>query len=182
MAATVYLHRGARVPAEDYQICDFEDGLCDWDLRSLSSLKWVRTSQTSISSSLEPLVGPGRDHSNNTAAGWTASSEPALWTLLCLCVFTAVLLTVATIKKVLGLFQVTSCMSLYRRVVSRRTGPLSKAPDWSPPTARTPARSAWRSFMPNLHFGIDCDKEKEVLLSSVITLTSLVEYESTIFF
>lgn len=52
-----------------YHRCDFEDGLCDmWDLRSLSSLKWVRTNQKNISST-DPMKGPGRDHSSNTAAG-----------------------------------------------------------------------------------------------------------------
>ncbi|XP_031133327.1 apical endosomal glycoprotein isoform X1 [Sander lucioperca] len=53
---------------ESYRRCDFEAGLCDWDLTSLSSLKWVRTNQESISVS-DPLKGPGRDHSNNTVTG-----------------------------------------------------------------------------------------------------------------
>ncbi|XP_050949827.1 apical endosomal glycoprotein [Labeo rohita] len=48
--------------------CNFEDGLCGWDLRTLSSLKWTRTSQRNISLS-EPLKGPGRDHTTNTVAG-----------------------------------------------------------------------------------------------------------------
>ncbi|KAK2888523.1 apical endosomal glycoprotein [Channa argus] len=52
----------------EYNLCDFEEGLCDWDLRSLSKLKWVRTNQNNISIS-DPLQGPGRDHSNNSAAG-----------------------------------------------------------------------------------------------------------------
>ncbi|XP_029025618.1 apical endosomal glycoprotein isoform X2 [Betta splendens] len=51
-----------------YKLCDFEENLCDWDLRSLSSLKWVRTSQENISMS-DPLKGPGRDYSNNSASG-----------------------------------------------------------------------------------------------------------------
>ncbi|KAF0031182.1 hypothetical protein F2P81_015737 [Scophthalmus maximus] len=53
---------------EGYRLCNFEDGLCDWNLRSLSKLKWVRTSQENISIS-DPLKGPGRDHSNNSASG-----------------------------------------------------------------------------------------------------------------
>ncbi|XP_062268278.1 apical endosomal glycoprotein [Platichthys flesus] len=53
---------------EGFQLCDFEEGLCDWDLRSLSPLKWVRTNQENISVS-DPLRGPGRDHSNNNASG-----------------------------------------------------------------------------------------------------------------
>lgn len=51
-----------------YNMCNFEDDLCDWDLRSLSTLKWVRTSQENISIS-DPVKGPGRDHSNNSASG-----------------------------------------------------------------------------------------------------------------
>ncbi|KAK2818904.1 hypothetical protein Q5P01_024465 [Channa striata] len=53
---------------EESKLCDFEDGLCDWDLRSLSKLKWVWTNQKNISIS-DPQQGPGRDHSNNSAAG-----------------------------------------------------------------------------------------------------------------
>ncbi|KAM9841716.1 apical endosomal glycoprotein [Aulostomus maculatus] len=53
---------------EGFQRCDFEEGLCDWDLRSLSDLKWVRTSQEAITTS-DPLQGPGRDHSNNSVSG-----------------------------------------------------------------------------------------------------------------
>ncbi|XP_033831819.1 apical endosomal glycoprotein isoform X2 [Periophthalmus magnuspinnatus] len=54
---------------EGYKRCDFDEGLCDiWDLRSLSSLKWVRTNQRNISTT-DPMRGPGRDHSNNTATG-----------------------------------------------------------------------------------------------------------------
>nr|XP_020474330.1 apical endosomal glycoprotein isoform X2 [Monopterus albus] len=53
---------------EGYQLCDFEEGLCGWDLRSLSSLIWVRTSQENISMT-DPLQGPGRDHSTNSASG-----------------------------------------------------------------------------------------------------------------
>ncbi|KAG7216661.1 hypothetical protein INR49_023375, partial [Caranx melampygus] len=52
----------------EYRLCDFESGLCDWDLRSLSPLKWVRTNQRDISQS-DHLKGPGRDHSNNTVSG-----------------------------------------------------------------------------------------------------------------
>ncbi|XP_023130559.2 apical endosomal glycoprotein isoform X2 [Amphiprion ocellaris] len=53
---------------EGYQRCDFEEDLCNWDLESLSPLKWVRTSQENISIT-DPLQGPGRDHSNNSASG-----------------------------------------------------------------------------------------------------------------
>ncbi|XP_077354338.1 apical endosomal glycoprotein isoform X1 [Festucalex cinctus] len=53
---------------DGYRRCDFENDVCDWDLRSLSNLKWVRTSQENISVT-DPLKGPGRDHSNNTASG-----------------------------------------------------------------------------------------------------------------
>ncbi|XP_056260241.1 apical endosomal glycoprotein [Seriola aureovittata] len=53
---------------DGYRLCDFEGGLCDWDLRSLSPLKWVWTSQQKLSIT-GPLIGPGRDHSNNTASG-----------------------------------------------------------------------------------------------------------------
>lgn len=52
-----------------YRLCDFEDGLCDWDLTSLSSLKWIRTNQKSISVA-DPLRGPGRDHSSNSQTGY----------------------------------------------------------------------------------------------------------------
>uniref|UniRef100_H3CHH6 MAM domain-containing protein n=1 Tax=Tetraodon nigroviridis TaxID=99883 RepID=H3CHH6_TETNG len=48
--------------------CDFEEGLCEWNLASLSLLKWVRTSQKNISLS-DPLKGPGRDHSTNSVTG-----------------------------------------------------------------------------------------------------------------
>ncbi|KAK2872509.1 hypothetical protein Q8A67_022406 [Cirrhinus molitorella] len=71
--------------------CDFEDGLCGWDLRTISSLKWTRTSQKNISLS-EPQKGPGRDHTTNTVAGhflyvtkpddmkedWTSFQSPPL--------------------------------------------------------------------------------------------------------
>ncbi|XP_040915419.1 apical endosomal glycoprotein [Toxotes jaculatrix] len=53
---------------EGYRLCDFEEDLCDWDLRSLSKLKWVRTNQENITLT-DPLRGPGRDHSNNSASG-----------------------------------------------------------------------------------------------------------------
>uniref|UniRef100_UPI003AAC9054 apical endosomal glycoprotein n=1 Tax=Centroberyx gerrardi TaxID=166262 RepID=UPI003AAC9054 len=52
----------------EYQSCDFEKDLCKWDLRSLSDLKWVRTNQENISTT-DPLKGPGRDHSTNSASG-----------------------------------------------------------------------------------------------------------------
>lgn len=48
--------------------CNFEKDLCAWNIRSLSGLKWIRTSQMNISTS-NPLRGPGRDHSNNSAEG-----------------------------------------------------------------------------------------------------------------
>ncbi|XP_035245998.1 apical endosomal glycoprotein isoform X1 [Anguilla anguilla] len=55
---------------DGYWGCDFEEGLCGWDLRTFSTLKWNRTSQDSLSASpFEPKVGPGRDHSTNTASG-----------------------------------------------------------------------------------------------------------------
>uniref|UniRef100_A0A9J7XLE9 MAM domain-containing protein n=1 Tax=Cyprinus carpio carpio TaxID=630221 RepID=A0A9J7XLE9_CYPCA len=71
--------------------CDFEDGPCGWDLRTISSLKWTRTNQMNISLS-EPLKGPGRDHTTNTVAGhflyvtkpdvmkhdWTSFQSPPL--------------------------------------------------------------------------------------------------------
>ncbi|KAM4719502.1 LOW QUALITY PROTEIN: apical endosomal glycoprotein [Anableps anableps] len=53
---------------DGYHRCDFEEGLCSWDLRSFSKLKWIRTNQENISRS-DPWKGPGRDHSNNTASG-----------------------------------------------------------------------------------------------------------------
>uniref|UniRef100_A0A3B5QH38 MAM domain containing 4 n=1 Tax=Xiphophorus maculatus TaxID=8083 RepID=A0A3B5QH38_XIPMA len=56
-------------PCDDYHHCDFEEDLCDWDLRSLSKLKWIRTNQENISRT-DPWTGPGRDHSNNTASGY----------------------------------------------------------------------------------------------------------------
>ncbi|XP_062868168.1 apical endosomal glycoprotein [Trichomycterus rosablanca] len=52
----------------NYWSCNFEKDLCGWDLRTLSSLRWMRTSQIHISTS-EPLKGPGRDHSSNLATG-----------------------------------------------------------------------------------------------------------------
>ncbi|XP_070706487.1 apical endosomal glycoprotein [Pempheris klunzingeri] len=52
----------------EYRRCDFEEGLCDWDLTPVSALQWVRTSQESISIT-DRLKGPGRDHSKNSAAG-----------------------------------------------------------------------------------------------------------------
>ncbi|KAM6984835.1 apical endosomal glycoprotein [Aplochiton taeniatus] len=53
---------------EGYWACDFDNGLCDWDLRSFSPLKWEMTSQRNISST-NPLKGPGRDHSTNSPSG-----------------------------------------------------------------------------------------------------------------
>ncbi|KAM7393213.1 hypothetical protein PAMA_008047 [Pampus argenteus] len=53
---------------DEYWRCDFEEDLCGWDLRSLSKLKWVRTSQENITM-MDPLQGPGRDHSTNSASG-----------------------------------------------------------------------------------------------------------------
>ncbi|KAF4077069.1 hypothetical protein AMELA_G00203870 [Ameiurus melas] len=52
----------------EYMSCNFEIDLCGWDIRSISSLKWIWTSQMNISMS-EPLRGPGRDHSSNSASG-----------------------------------------------------------------------------------------------------------------
>ncbi|XP_078811764.1 apical endosomal glycoprotein isoform X1 [Oryzias latipes] len=52
----------------DFRRCDFEKGLCDWDLRSLSSLKWIITNQEGISTT-DPRKGPGRDQSKNSASG-----------------------------------------------------------------------------------------------------------------
>ncbi|CAL8317808.1 unnamed protein product [Lota lota] len=53
---------------EGYQACDFEDHVCDWDLRSFSPLKWTRTTQINISTT-DLLKGPGRDHSTNSVTG-----------------------------------------------------------------------------------------------------------------
>ncbi|XP_035995951.1 apical endosomal glycoprotein [Fundulus heteroclitus] len=55
-------------PCSGYNRCDFEEGVCDWDLRSFSTLKWIRTNQENISR-IDPQKGPGRDHSNNSASG-----------------------------------------------------------------------------------------------------------------
>ncbi|KAK7131349.1 hypothetical protein R3I94_016476 [Phoxinus phoxinus] len=76
---------------EQNMSCDFEDDLCGWDIRTISSLKWTRTNQMNISLS-EPRKGPGRDHSNNTMTGhflyvtkpdileddWTSFQSPPL--------------------------------------------------------------------------------------------------------
>ncbi|XP_022532230.2 apical endosomal glycoprotein [Astyanax mexicanus] len=51
-----------------YLSCDFETDLCGWTLGSFSSLKWIRTNQMNVTTS-EPLRGPGRDHTNNSALG-----------------------------------------------------------------------------------------------------------------
>ncbi|XP_037340928.2 apical endosomal glycoprotein isoform X3 [Pungitius pungitius] len=53
---------------DGYKVCDFEQDACNWDLRSFSKLKWGRTNQVNISD-MDPLKGPGRDHSNNSATG-----------------------------------------------------------------------------------------------------------------
>lgn len=58
----------ARFSPGDFRRCDFEEGLCDWDLRSLSSLKWIITNQEGISTT-DPRKGPGRDQSKNSASG-----------------------------------------------------------------------------------------------------------------
>uniref|UniRef100_G3Q234 MAM domain-containing protein n=1 Tax=Gasterosteus aculeatus aculeatus TaxID=481459 RepID=G3Q234_GASAC len=50
------------------EVCDFEQDVCRWDLRTFSKLEWVRTNQVNISVT-DPLMGPGRDHSNNSATG-----------------------------------------------------------------------------------------------------------------
>ncbi|KAG1943364.1 MAM and LDL-receptor class A domain-containing protein [Pimephales promelas] len=76
---------------EQNMSCDFEDGLCGWDIRTISPLKWTRTNQMNISLS-EPQKGPGRDHSTNTMTGhflyvtkpdiltsdWTSFQSPLL--------------------------------------------------------------------------------------------------------
>ncbi|KAI4877721.1 hypothetical protein NFI96_021978, partial [Prochilodus magdalenae] len=63
-----------------YITCDFEDDLCGWDLRSASALKWTRTLQANISTS-DPLRGPGRDHSTNSASGhFLYVTKPDVWT------------------------------------------------------------------------------------------------------
>ncbi|CAJ1070802.1 LOW QUALITY PROTEIN: apical endosomal glycoprotein-like [Xyrichtys novacula] len=56
------------VKCERYRRCDFEDSLCVWHLASLSPLKWKRMNQENISMT-DPLKGPGRDHSTNSAKG-----------------------------------------------------------------------------------------------------------------
>lgn len=59
---------GSQPWADGYWFCDFEADLCGWDLRSPSPLKWKVLGQANISLS-DPLRGPGRDHSTNTASG-----------------------------------------------------------------------------------------------------------------
>ncbi|XP_011615887.2 apical endosomal glycoprotein [Takifugu rubripes] len=49
-------------------LCNFDEGLCEWNLLTLSKLKWIRTNQENISLS-DPRKGPGRDHSNNSVTG-----------------------------------------------------------------------------------------------------------------
>ncbi|KAK2827613.1 hypothetical protein Q7C36_018539 [Tachysurus vachellii] len=51
-----------------YMSCNFEEDMCAWDIRSIPGFKWIWTSQMNISMS-EPLRGPGRDHSTNSAKG-----------------------------------------------------------------------------------------------------------------
>ncbi|XP_041916019.1 apical endosomal glycoprotein [Alosa sapidissima] len=65
-----------------YWFCNFEKDLCEWDLRTLSPLRWSVSSQADISLS-DPLRGPGRDHSNNTASGkFLYVTKPDNWTTL----------------------------------------------------------------------------------------------------
>ncbi|XP_072518488.1 apical endosomal glycoprotein [Salminus brasiliensis] len=65
---------------EQYMSCDFEADLCSWHLASLSSLKWTRTNQLNFTTS-EPLRGPGRDHSTNSASGhFLYVTKPAVLT------------------------------------------------------------------------------------------------------
>lgn len=67
---------------DGYWFCDFEEGLCGWDLRDLSPLNWTLSSQTSISIS-DPFRGPGRDHSSNTASGkFLYLTKPDDWATL----------------------------------------------------------------------------------------------------
>ncbi|XP_041094433.1 apical endosomal glycoprotein [Polyodon spathula] len=47
-----------------YRKCDFQNGTCDWTNR-----KWERTNQASFSPS-DLLIGPARDHTENTNAGY----------------------------------------------------------------------------------------------------------------
>ncbi|KPP61333.1 hypothetical protein Z043_120582 [Scleropages formosus] len=54
---------------EQYWACDFENDLCGWDLRTISQLKFQRSSQQNISVSGNPIDGPGRDHTANKASG-----------------------------------------------------------------------------------------------------------------
>ncbi|XP_029108677.1 apical endosomal glycoprotein [Scleropages formosus] len=54
---------------EQYWACDFENDLCGWDLRTISQLKFQRSSQQNISVSGNPMDGPGRDHTANKASG-----------------------------------------------------------------------------------------------------------------
>lgn len=57
-----------------FNVCDFEEGMCEWNLTSLSNLKWVRTNQQSLSIT-DPLKGPGRDHSSNNVTGITENQS-----------------------------------------------------------------------------------------------------------
>lgn len=67
---------------EGFRRCDFEEDLCEWDLSSLSKLKWVKTNQENISIA-NPLKGPGRDHSNNSATGLKLSFCFSPWKPYC---------------------------------------------------------------------------------------------------
>ncbi|XP_038124298.1 apical endosomal glycoprotein isoform X2 [Cyprinodon tularosa] len=60
---------------DGYNRCDFEEGLCNWDLRSFSKLKWIRTNQENISRT-DPLKGPGRDHSNSASGHFLYVTVP----------------------------------------------------------------------------------------------------------
>ncbi|TSK72085.1 Glutamine synthetase [Bagarius yarrelli] len=53
---------------EEHKMCNFEEDLCGWNIKTLPGLQWIRTSQLNLSTS-EPLIGPGRDHSTNSAKG-----------------------------------------------------------------------------------------------------------------
>ncbi|XP_023687227.1 apical endosomal glycoprotein isoform X1 [Paramormyrops kingsleyae] len=59
--------------------CDFELDLCNWaDLRTLSTLKFQRTSQLELSEPNNPKAGPGRDHTTNSETGhFLYLSKPA---------------------------------------------------------------------------------------------------------
>lgn len=132
-------------PAQ-YESCDFEEGLCIWDLRSLSSLKWVRTNQTQITNT-DPLKGPGRDHSSNSASGmifrqirrpFCIFATEAMLLLLTASIWNAFVLEIkGRFKKntmSLFLFQVIFSMLRSLMRVSKWTGPPSKVTLLNPPT------------------------------------------------